>query len=339
MAIEYPFDSSPELGQTQQIVPGIKWLRMPLPFLLGHINLWLLEDEDHWSIVDTGLYTGKSRAAWEKVFKSDMSGLPVNRVIVTHLHPDHVGCAGWLTERFDAELWMSRTEYFLCRILVADTGKQAPPEGTDFYSSAGFTDSQLLQYEKLFGRFGQVVAPLPESYTRLVDGMEFVVGGKTWRVIEGRGHSPEHSCLFCEEANILISGDQILPTISSNVSIHPTEPEAYPLDDWLESLKELKQCLPEDVLVLPSHGKPFYGAHERLDALIAEHLDGLEKLTELCREPRRTVDVFPALFRSKINDNNLIMATGEALAHIHYLLNRGELSSSEDEDGVKWYQS
>jgi glyoxylase-like metal-dependent hydrolase (beta-lactamase superfamily II) len=339
MTIHYPFETSPELGSTLEVVPGVHWLRMPLPFLLGHINLWLLNDGDTWSVVDTGIHTAKSRDVWKTVFEREMKGQPVSRVIITHLHPDHVGCAGWLTDQFDADLWMSRVEYFLCRILVADTGKPAPPEGLEFYRSAGFADSQLHQYEKLFGRFGQVVSHLPESYRRLTNDMTVEAGSKQWRVVVGRGHSPEHACLFCEKDNVIISGDQILPTISSNISVHPTEPDDNPLADWLESLAELKQRLPEDVLVLPSHGRPFRGVHQRLDDLTAEHIDCLEKLHVLCQQPRRAVDVFPALFKSEINDTNLIMATGESIAHINYLLHKGELSCNEDESGVKWYQA
>jgi glyoxylase-like metal-dependent hydrolase (beta-lactamase superfamily II) len=169
--------------------------------------------------------------------------------------------------------------------------------------------------------------------------MKLTIGAHRWQVAVGRGHSPEHACLYCEELNILISGDQILPTISSNVSVYPTEPAANPLAFWFESLHRLKQDLPEDVLVLPAHGKPFRGAHIRLDELILEHQTGLDKLRTLCAQPKRALDVFPALFKSRITDNNLIMATGEAIAHLHYLWYRKELTIESDEHGVKWYQT
>ncbi len=338
MSVTYPFETSPELGHTQEVLPGLLWLRMPLPFLLGHINLWLLRDGEGWTVVDSGLFTEKSRNTWAAVFSKDMNDLPIERIMVTHLHPDHTGCVGWLADQFDAQLLMTRAEYFLCRILVADTGKPAPQEGRQYYQSAGYAQDQLDRYEEMFGAFGRMVAPLPESYLRLTDGMQVNVGGRQWSVIEGRGHSPEHACFFCEADNVLISGDQILPTISSNISVFPTEPLANPLDDWLISLAELKLRLPADVLVLPSHGKPFTGAHERLDQLIAEHLDGLDKLRILCAKPHRAVDVFPALFKSTINDNNMMMATGEAIAHLNYLLHQGELSTTVDDEGVTWYQ-
>jgi glyoxylase-like metal-dependent hydrolase (beta-lactamase superfamily II) len=183
-----------------------------------------------------------------------------------------------------------------------------------------------------------MVSPLPESYRQLREGMEIGIGEYHWEVIIGRGHSPEHACLVCPELNLLIAGDQILPTISSNVSVYPTEPAANPLRFWFESLERLKKVLPPDVLVLPAHGKPFRGAHVRLDQLIKEHETGLEKLRNACAEPRRALDVFPALFKSRITDKNLIMATGEAISHLNYLVEEGEMSCAVDDTGVNWYQ-
>jgi len=339
LPIAYEFTERPEAGETMQVAPGITWLRMPLPFALSHINLWLLEDGDGWAAVDTGVCIDESKRVWEKTFAGPMSGRPLNRVIVTHMHPDHVGCAGWLSDQFDAPLWMSREEYLLCRILVSDTGRATPAEGNRFYAAAGFLPEQMDYYDKMFGMFGKYVSPIPESYQRIMDGDRIQVGAYEWDIIIGRGHSPEHACLYCAEINTLISGDQLLPTISSNVSVYPTEPLADPLADWLDSLQILKSRIPDDVLVLPAHGKPFRGAHQRLDALIAEHRDGLDKLAAICDQPKRSVDVFPALFKSQINANNLIMATGESLAHLNYLLKRDRISVERDNDGVDWYRS
>jgi glyoxylase-like metal-dependent hydrolase (beta-lactamase superfamily II) len=336
--LRYEFDFKPETGQAVDIAPGIKWLRLPLPFMLGHINVWLLRDSDGWAIVDTGICTKTTREVWRNVFATYLEGLPVTRVLVTHLHPDHVGCAGWLADEFDVALWMTRTEYLLCRVLLEDTGKEPPKEALKFYSAAGYSAESLERYTALFGRFGTVVAPLPRGYRRLQDGTTLTIGGHRWRVIVGSGHSPEHACLFCEELNLLISGDQILPTISSNVSVYPTEPDSNPLANWFESLNRLKQVLPEDVLVLPAHGKPFRGAHQRLQTLVDEHEEGLFKLRKAIREPKRALDVFPSLFKSRIDENNLIMATGESIAHLHYLYYRNELAIDRDDDGVNWYR-
>ena len=336
MTVRYEFDDRPEHGKTQHIADGIDWLRMPLPFMLGHINLWLLHDRGGVAIVDTGINSKTSRGVWETALAEHDDG-PVTRVICTHLHPDHVGCAGWLTREHDVELWMTREEYLLCRILVADTGRHAPEAGVRFYKAAGFPEVALLRYQEMFGMFGKYVAELPESYRRMKDGEHLAIDDADWEIIVGRGHSPEHACLYNADLNIVISGDQVLPTISSNVSVYPTEPHANPLKDWIDSLTAMKDRLPEDVLVLPAHGKPFRGAHERLDELIEEHETGLSKLYDLCDEPRRAVDVFPALFKAEISDGNLIMATGESIAHLNFLVANGSLEAELDDD-VLWYR-
>lgn len=337
--IIYEYEFQPEIGEAIEILPGLKWLRLPLPFLLGHINVWLLQDGDGWAIVDTGINTSATRDVWDNVFSVALAGAPVSKVLVTHLHPDHVGCAGWLCKRFEVELFMTRDEYLLCRVLVSDTGMPAPDEGRRFYQGAGFSEEDMFRYIEMFGRFGTIVAPLPQSYHRLHQDLPIKIGEHQWQVMTGHGHSPEHACLYCAELNVLISGDQILPTISPNVSVFPTEPTANPLQGWFESLHRLKTLLPDDVLVLPAHGKPFRGVMGRLDTLIEEHEVGLDKLREYCRQPRRAVDVFPTLFKSKITKNNLIMAAGEAIAHLNYLLYEGEVAVSKLEDGVRWYQS
>jgi len=338
MTIRYEFDDKPADDSTQQVADGIHWLRMPLPFAINHINLWLLEDNDGWAVVDTGIHSDVSKNVWKQVISSVMGDKPINHVVVTHLHPDHVGCAGWLTDEFDIDLWMTRDEYLLCRVLVADTGRAAPEEGVSFYHAAGFAPEAMHNYQKMFGMFGRYVAPMPEAYKRLKQGDELMFAGHKWEVLIGRGHSPEHACFIDAERNLFISGDQLLPTISSNVSVYPTEPKANPLKDWLDSLRMLKASLPEDVLVLPAHGKPFRGAHERLDALIAEHVDGLDKLLEHCKEPRRALDTFPALFKSRITDRNLMMATGESVAHLNYLIDEGSVVAETDADDVTWYR-
>lgn len=317
---------------------GIAWLRMPLPFALNHINLWLLRDDNGWVIVDTGVDTKTSRGVWESTFAGPMGGDPATHVIATHLHPDHVGCTGWLVDRFDVDLWMTRSEYLLCRILVSDTGHEAPPEGVLFYRAAGFTDEQLLLYRATFGAFGKFVRSMPMSYRRMHDGEHLHFAGYDWQIIVGSGHSPEHACLYDADRNILISGDQILPTISPNVSVWPTEPQANPLRDWFESIDKLEAALPEDVLVLPAHGKPFRGAHVRLEQLRKDHTDRLDALLENAAEPRRVVDTFDDLFSSTIDDNNRIMATGESLAHLHYLVSTGDMLVETDADGVAWYR-
>lgn len=336
--LRYPFPARPETGATIEVAPGIHWIRMPIPFQLNHINVWLLEDGEGWTLVDTGINTDETKNAWNRVFAA-LGGRPVTRVVVTHLHPDHVGLAGWLVEKFDAPLYMTRTDYLLCRTLVTDTGKAAPPEGIRFYKAAGFPDEEIENYKKRFGFFGLAVYRLPQSYHRLQDGETLTIGGARWRIVVGRGHAPEHACLWSPERKLLISGDQILPRISSNVSVFPTEPEGNPLQDWLDSCRAMSALIPEDTLILPSHNEPFFGVQTRMQQLIDEHERGMAALIELCREPKRAVDVFPALFKARITAGNYGMATGESIAHLNCLIARGAMRRTRDTAGVDWYQT
>jgi glyoxylase-like metal-dependent hydrolase (beta-lactamase superfamily II) len=337
--LDYPFSARPELGETVTIAPGMHWVRMRLPMQLNHINLWLLEDGDGWTVVDTGINDKTTADAWKVLFDSAMGGRRVKRVIVTHLHPDHVGLAGWLVRRFNVSLWMTRTDYLLCRNLVADTGQEAPQEGVRFYRAAGFSEDAIAEYKARFGGFGRGVYRLPQSYRRMQDGEHIPIGGRVWEVVVGRGHAPEHACLWCPEDNLFISGDQILPRISSNVSVFPTEPEANPLQDWLDSCARLRALLPDDALILPSHNEPFRGAPRRLAELIDGHEQNMEKLLLLCTKPVRAVDVFPALFRSRITSGNYGMATGESIAHLNCLIARGLIRRSADKDGITCYEA
>jgi glyoxylase-like metal-dependent hydrolase (beta-lactamase superfamily II) len=337
--LDYPFETRPELGETIAIAPGLHWVRMRLPMQLNHINLWLLEDGDGWTVVDTGINDQVTADAWKALFAGPMQGRPIKRVIVTHLHPDHVGLAGWLVRRFDVQLWMTRTDYLMCRNLVADTGQEAPAEGVRFYRAAGFPEAAIEDYKTSFGRFGKGVYKLPNSYRRIAEGDRIEIGERVWEVVVGRGHAPEHACLWCREENLFISGDQLLPRISSNVSVFPTEPDANPLQDWLDSCAKLESLLPEDALILPSHNEPFRGAPLRLTALIEMHEANMDKLVELCAEPKRAVDVFPALFRSRITSGNYGMATGESIAHLNCLIARGTVERSRDEAGIDWYRA
>lgn len=336
--LRYPLKRIPSAGEMMEAAPGIYWVRMPLPFQLDHINLWLLEEDDGWTLVDTGVSSDEVKALWRRIFADGLGGKPVKRLIVTHLHPDHVGLAGWFTRKWGIELQMSRTDFLLCRNLVLDTGREAPKEALDFYRAAGIGERGLESYRKRFGGFGERVHRLPDIFRRLKEGDEMTIGGRRWRVVVGSGHAPEHVCLYCAEAKILISGDQVLPRISSNVSVHPTEAYENPLQDWLDSCHRIRAALPDDVLVLPAHNEPFYGLHTRLTQLIDGHAEGLAKLHELLAEPKRAIDVFPALFKRKIVTDVFFMATGESLAHLNCLIGRGEATVARDEKGIDWYR-
>lgn len=338
--LNFIMDEAPAPGSVTEIADGIYWLRFALPMSgLNHINLWALKDKDGWMIVDTGIANKDSKDIWETHFAELMGGRPINRVLCTHLHPDHTGLAGWLCRKFDAPLLMTRGEYFLCRLLAADTGQPAPREGIKFYRKAGFTDEQIELYKIRFGGFGKAISPLPHSYDRLTDGEMGLINGKEWRIIIGSGHSPEHACLYSPELNICMTGDQLLPNISSNVSVWPTEPEGNPLEEWISSCHKLKRELPEDVLVCPAHGIPFRGAHKRLDKLILHHERALERLLEACREEKLATEVYSALFRRQINDSNRIMAVGESIAHLNCLKGRGLIRRRLNDAGQFTYKA
>ncbi len=307
--------------------------------MLDHINVWALEDGDGWTLVDTGLQTRETADAWRAAIAGPLGRRPIKRVIVTHMHPDHIGMAGWLTRKHDVRLWITRLEYISCRMLAADTGREAPADGVRFYRAAGWDEDAIETYKARFGGFGKGLYALPDSYRRINDGEAIEIGGRDWRVVVGNGHSPEHACLWQPELGLLISGDQVLPRISSNVSVFPTEPDADPLTDWLDSLAKVKRTVPDDVLVLPSHNDPFRGLHARLDHLIAGHERGLRRLEQRLAEPKRAVDVFGALFARAIGDNLLGMATGESLAHLNCLRTRGRAAAEPDSDGVIWWRA
>jgi glyoxylase-like metal-dependent hydrolase (beta-lactamase superfamily II) len=338
----YPFDGPPARGTTFEVAPGVRWIRMPLPYALNHINLWALDDGDGWAIVDTGVRNEETVAAWREQFANTPDQRPLTRVFVTHMHPDHVGMAGWLVRKFGVRLWMTRLEYLTCRVMVSDTGREAPADAIDFYHRAGWSMSAIETYRARFGNFGKHIHPLPDSYRRLHDGEELRIGAHTWRVVVGSGHSPEHACLYCPDLKVLISGDQILPRISSNVSVHPTEPDADPMSNWLDSLDKLKREVPDDVLVLPAHNECFRGLHLRIAALARGQDKALVRLRRSLSEPKRAVDVFGALFGRPINAGDvplLGMATGESVACLNYLMHRGEVRRTVDADGLAWYQS
>jgi glyoxylase-like metal-dependent hydrolase (beta-lactamase superfamily II) len=236
---------------------------------------------------------------------------------------------------------MSRLEYLTCRVMVSDTGREAPPDALAFYRRAGWKPAAIETYSTRFGNFGKMIHPLPDSFQRLRDGDELRIGAHPWRVVVGSGHSPEHACLYCPELKVLISGDQVLPRISSNVSVNPTEPDADPMSDWLASLAKLKREVPDDVLVLPSHNECFRGLHARLDALASGQEKALQRLRRSLREPKRAIDVFGALFARPIGENDVAllgMATGESVACLNHLVRRGEASRELDAEGVAWFR-
>lgn len=335
---DYVFEGEPALGETMVVAPGIHWLRMPLPFALNHINLWLLEDGDGWTIVDTGICKDDVKAAWETLFAGAMGGRPVKRVIVTHFHPDHAGLAGWLTERFGVPLLMPLTEWTFGRMLFLDSDDHSLDAFSKFYKRAGFSQDMMMSVSRRLGGYSKSVSPIPAAMQRITDGDTIDIGGRSWRMIVGRGHSPEHACLYCEEADVLISGDQVLPRISPNVSVWPQEPEAQPLALYLETLARMHRDIAGDPLVLPSHNWPFKGLHGRLEDLQAHHAERLEETFEALHAPSNGVDVLRRLFTRELDEHQTFFAIGETLAHLHHLMAAGRVIRTTDTDGIDVFE-
>ena len=339
-ALHYPLgDQLPPPGRATELRPGVKWLRMQLPFALDHINLWLLRDRfqgrEGWTVVDTCIDRAESRADWEKVFEAELEGLPIVRVLVTHMHPDHVGLAHWLCERWNAPLWMSGTDYqtarYACQVVNSFGGERL----ADYFFSHGMTDpADLEQIRNRKSYYRGLVPALPPSYARLMDGATVTIGGLAWRCIAGYGHAPEHMALYSEQLNILISGDMVLPRISTNVSVYEMEPEADSLTLFLNSIDRFLP-LPEDVLVLPSHGKPFHGLHTRIGQLHDHHRERLAEVVEAARaRPVSAYDMLPVLFRRPLDLHQPTFALGESVAHLHRLWHAGQLVRTRDERGI-----
>jgi glyoxylase-like metal-dependent hydrolase (beta-lactamase superfamily II) len=337
-SVEYPLPV-PSKGQFTDVAPGVRWIRLPMPFRLNHINVWALDDGDGWTLVDTGIRSEDTAAVWEQLTAEPPLQGPLKRIVVTHMHPDHIGMAGWLARKYDAPLWISRLEYMACRVLVSDTNRDAPPDALRFFREAGWGPHALDTYRARFGNFGKNIYALPDSYHRIRDRDVIRIGAHDWEVVAGNGHSPEHSCLYCAELKLLISGDQVLPKISSNVSVHPIEPQANPMADWLASLDTLQERVPDDVLVLPAHNDCFHGLHARIHHLRDGQHAALGRLRETLRSPRRVIDVFEALFKRRIEETDATqwsLATGESVACLNYLVQKGE-ARRELRDGVAWY--
>jgi glyoxylase-like metal-dependent hydrolase (beta-lactamase superfamily II) len=334
--LHYPFgDEVPVPGEVREIAPGVRWLRMGLPFALDHINLWLLEDGPGWTIVDCGITNDATKAAWEQVFATALQGRPVTRVIATHMHPDHIGLAHWLTERWQCRLWVSATDYNAARLSSQSTTGFGGERSAAFFGSHGLTDPEALA--KVRGRsnyYASMVPQVPTSFRRLMDGMSVAIGGHAWRCIAGYGHAPEHMALHCEALNLLISGDMVLPRISTNVSVYDLEPEADSLTLYLDSLARYL-ALPAQTLVLPSHGKPFTGLHARVRQLREHHDERLADVLAACRtKPCHAAELLPVLFKRKLDLHQTTFAMGEAVAHLHALWYRGALVRERGDDGV-----
>src|SRR6266850_6191495 len=335
--LEYPFaEQLPAPGTTLNVAPGVHWLRMPLPFQLDHINLWLLQDGEGWTIVDTGIGNAATRELWEKVFNS-ISDFSVKRIVVTHYHPDHAGNAAWLCERFGVELWMTQAEYLTAHAVRAGGAGYTSDAVLEVFRKNGLDEQRRASMTTRTNRYAQLVPDFPHSYRRILDGDRLRVGGREWRAFVGYGHAPEHLSLYCNDLKVVIAGDMLLSTISTNVSVWSVDPEGDPLRLFLESIARYRE-LPEDVLVLPSHGKPFRGAHRRVGELQEHHQAHFRELMDSLREaPKSAAELLGLLFKRPLDAHQTFFAMGEAIAHLHYLYYAGRATRAVGQDGIMRY--
>ncbi|MBV6475985.1 MAG: hypothetical protein MOGDAGHF_01562 [Rhodocyclaceae bacterium] len=331
--IIYPYEQLPAAGEARELLPGLRWLRMPLPFELNHINLWLLEEADGWTIVDTGLNLDDIKANWEAVLAAHCRAKPVKRIIVTHCHPDHLGLARWLGEKTGATTWITQGEMLNAHAWFHQLPNYDVDGMVGFFRRHGLDEARAALLFNRGPTYRGRVDGLPVEYRRLMEDDLLRIGGRDWRVIVGYGHSPEHASLYCEEIGVLISGDMLLPRISTNVSAMSSNPDGDPLGWFLDSVGRLTE-LPEDTLVLPSHGKPFRGIHARAAQLAAHHEERFAALLAVLDVPKSACELIPTLFSRALDAHQTMFAMGESIAHLNHLEHAGRVRRSRGADGV-----
>jgi glyoxylase-like metal-dependent hydrolase (beta-lactamase superfamily II) len=336
--LQYPQPGLPAAGTADEVAPGVHWVRMPLPYALDHINLWLLEDGGDWVVVDTGLGNEATRELWQKVLSERVGTRQVSRVIVTHYHPDHAGNAGWMTQKCSAPLWMSQAEFLTAHAAREGAAGFGRENVAAMYARNGLDDAIAAKMLGGGNHYRRGVPEFPSSYCRLSEGDLLSIGGRQWRVIMGYGHAPEHAALYCDALGVLISGDMVLPRISTNVSVPSSQPQANPLKLFLDSIARYA-TLPADTLVLPSHGQPFRGLRERAAQLQEHHRLRLAELVEACAAPKSAAEVLSTLFRRNLDGHQIFFAMGEAMAHLHFLYEQGLLSRAESGGVVRYIRA
>lgn len=338
--LRYPWESPPSRGEAIEVAKGVLWMRLPLPMKLDHVNVYALDDGDGWTLIDTGFDTSLTRSIWGDLLRGPLGGKPVHRVVITHHHPDHVGLAGWFQSEFGAELISTRTSWLFARMLLLDDQTLPPPETLAFWRNAGMDPEILRQREteKPFN-YADIVAPMPLGFTRIKQGDTVEMGGRRWDVHIGNGHAPEHATFWSRDDNLVLSGDQILSSISPNIGVYATEPEADPLEGWLEACNRFVPLARADHLVLGGHKLPFTGLPFRLRQLIDNHHGALDRLLQFLENPQPASACFASLFKRHVGAGEYGLALVEAVAHVNHLYKLGQVSRTRRTDGAWVYQT
>ena len=337
--LDYPWTDPPGVGDVREIVDGVLWIRLPLPMALDHVNVYALDDGNSWTVIDTGFDSRRLRATWEDLLTGPLSAKPVERVVVTHHHPDHVGLAGWFQER-GAELWTTRTAWLFARMLTLDVQERPTEETLSFWRAAGMDEALYEQRkgERPFN-FADVVAPMPLGFHRIAEGDAVRMGGRDWIVRTAGGHAPEHATFWSTDGKLVLGGDQLLPSISPNLGVYATEPLADPVADWLASCERLADFATAEQLVLPGHKLPYRGLPLRLSQLIDNHHGALARLEAHLDEPRTAGECFAALFKRSIGDGEYGLALVEATAHCLHLWHAGRATRQVGRNGAWRFQA
>ena len=336
--LHYPHPVSPAPGELLAIAPGILWTRIPLPFRLDHVNVYLIEDDGGWAVVDTGIADDRTREVWRSLLSGPLAGKRLTKLIVTHFHPDHIGLAGWLCEEYGLALLTSQTTYLGCINISLSPGALEAKPYRDFYLTHGMSDETASLVSTQGHNYLRMVSPLPLTFTRLVAGDVLSLGGRKFDVLSGDGHAPEQIMLYCADDNIFLAADQVLAKITPNVSVWAIEPEGDPLGLYLRSLKAIEQRISPDALVLPGHQLPFRGLHLRCREIAAHHEERCALVLDACRErPRSVADIVPVMFTRKLDPHQMSFAFSEAHAHVNRMLNQGELVWAESKGDVRQF--
>lgn len=336
--LDFPWAEPPPFGEPRPVAPGVLWLRLPLPYRLNHVNLYLLEEPGGYAVIDTGIGDDATRALWENVLAGPLAGSRLTRLIATHFHPDHVGLAGWLCERFAMQMHMPRAEYLFALALQFAPGDRGGELYRQFYRRHGLADPVIDEVLSSGHEYLRCTTGVPHTYRRLTQGDRLIVGGRHFDVMTGGGHAMEQAMLLSVADGLFFSADQVIAQISPNVSVHAMEPQANALGAYLRSLRALIADVADDVLVLPGHGLPFRGLHVRARALIAHHGLRCGEIAEACANtPRSAADLIPVVFKRALDAHQTGFAFGEVLAHVNHMLEQGELRPVSDACGIERY--